>query len=451
MIHKIYLELKKSPVSLVAALFLCLFVIMAIFAPLLASNQPLFVWFEGSPYCPLFRYLLYPGFYTKSIDRFFNLLLLFVPLFLIFWKRPLIPFCLFLTTFVYLSFFPIKSPPESYDKLENLIEYTLEKRQQEKLLPLLPLYHTLLEEREGKNIEMSPDILPTLWNIRKRELKEERSRLERTGDEEEQQRLKEREKWLESRSKNLFYIMPLIRPFHYEVDAGGNQLLNMLLPWYELTRLNRKDLTAALIFGTRISLVVGIGAVSLAAFIGLPFGAAAGYFGGRIDLIFSRVIEVWEGMPVFFMLLMIVAITESKTIGWLILIIALFGWTSFARYVRSEAYRIRTLPFILAAKTYGASESRILFRYLLPNALVSFFALLPFAILGAITAESGISFLGLGDEGSPSLGVLMDEGRNHFPAESNLLWPPALFLTLALISFALLGDTLKNALDPKRS
>jgi len=451
MIEKIQKQFRKQPVALLAAIFLSLFFLTALFAPFLASNQPIFAFFEGKFYFPLFRYLLYPGFYTKPIDQAFNLLILFLPLFLLLYKRIWLPTLLFGLTFLFLHFFPVKNPVgpgNDYQRFENVLSYTLEKEQQQRLLPYLPAYHALLQERKGGKIEMSPSILPTLWNVRQRGLQEEK---ERKADQPEAIAvIEQHQNDLEEASKHLFKIMPLIRPFHYEQDAGGDQLLNTLLPWYKLTRVNRKDLTSALIFGTRISLVVGFGSVLLAALIGLPFGAAAGYFTRWVDLLFSRLLEVWEGMPVFFMLLMVVAITESKSIWWLIAIIAVFGWTTFARYVRSEALRIRNLPYILAAKTYGASEGRILFKYLLPNALVSFFAILPFSILGAISAESGISFLGLGEEGSASLGVLMDEGRNHFPAESYLLWPPAILLTLTLVSFAILGDTVKNALDPKK-
>jgi len=451
MTDKIVRELKQRPIALLATIFLTLFVLIAFFAPFLASNQPIFAVFEGHVFFPVFRYLLYPGFYTKPIDQAFNLLLLFVPFFILFYRKFWIPLLLFVVTFFALQMFPIKSPVapgNSYDRFEKVLSYTLDKEQQGSLLPLVPAYQALLEVRQGKSIATSPSILPTLWNLRQREVEEERDRAR--SNPEALAAIDQHQEELEKGSKELFKVMPLIRPFNYEQDAGGSQLLNTLLPWYKLTRVNRKDLTAAIIFGTRISLVVGFGSVLLAAMIGLPFGAAAGYFTRWVDLLFSRVLEVWEGMPVFFMLLMIVAITESKSIGWLIAIIALFGWTGFARYVRSESLRIRNLPYILAAKTYGASESRILFKHLLPNALVSFFAILPFAILGAITAESGISFLGLGEEGSASLGVLMDEGRGHFPAESDLLWPPAIFLTVTLVSFAILGDTLKNILDPKR-
>ncbi len=386
MIEKVKRELKKHPIALCAAIFLTVFVFIAFFAPFLASNQPIFAVFEGNIYFPLFRYLLYPGFYTKPIDQAFNLLLLFLPIFFLLYKRFWIPALLFVVTFFTLQFFPIKnpiSPGNNYERLEKVLSYTLEKEQQEKLLPLVPAYQALLETRQGQTIEPTPSILPTLWNLREREIQEEKDRAE--SNPEALAAINQKQNDLEEASHHLFKVMPLIRPFHYEQDAGGSQLLNTLLPWYKLTRVNRKDLTAAIIFGTRISLVVGFGSVLLAALIGLPFGAAAGYFTRWVDLLFSRVLEVWEGMPVFFMLLMIVAITESKSIGWLIAIIAVFGWTGFARYVRSEALRIRNLPYILAAKTYGASETRILFKHLLPNALVSFFAILPFAILGAIT------------------------------------------------------------------
>ena len=97
----------------------------------------------------------------------------------------------------------------------------------------------------------------------------------------------------------------------------------------------------------------------------------------------------------------------------------------------------------------GFSDRYIMFSHILPNAIPPLLALVPFAVMGAITSEAGLSFLGLGEEGSGSWGVLMDEGRTAFPAESYLLWPPAILLTIFLVAIAIMGDTLRDALDPK--
>ncbi|MBA3722528.1 MAG: ABC transporter permease [Parachlamydiaceae bacterium] len=262
--------------------------------------------------------------------------------------------------------------------------------------------------------------------------------------------LKQKEMWLEQQSGKLkFQVMPLLRPFHWEDDAGGSQELNQYLPWWELTRINRKDLVSALIFGVRISLSVGLTAVGLALLIGIPIGAVSGYYGGKIDIATYRLIEIWESMPTFFMLLMVVAFLQSKSIFIVISVIGLFGWTNFSRFVRGEFFRQKQLPYVEACRALGFNDSYIMFSHLLPNAIPPLLTLVPFAILGAITSEAGLSFLGLGEEGSCSWGVLMDEGRSAFPAESYLLWPPAILLTIFLVSIALVGDSLRDALDPK--
>ncbi len=262
--------------------------------------------------------------------------------------------------------------------------------------------------------------------------------------------LDDKEAWLELESKKLHILIPpLVRSFHWEEDAGGSQLANQHLPWWELTRVNRKDLIASLAFGIRVSLVVGLTAVALALFIGIPLGMLAGYFGGKTDLVLSRVIEMWEAMPTFFMLLLVIAITQSKSIFLVITVLGVFGWTGIARFMRSEVLKQRKLAYVAACKSIGFTHPRIMFSHILPNAIPPILTLLPFSIMGAITSEAGLSFLGLGEEGSTSWGVLMDEGRSVFPAESYLLWPPAILLTLLLISIALVGDRLRDALDPK--
>ena len=154
-------------------------------------------------------------------------------------------------------------------------------------------------------------------------------------------------------------------------------------------------------------------------------------------------------MPSFFMLLMVVAITQSKSIFLVVAVIGIFGWTGFARYIRGEFLKQRNLPYVEACRAMGFRDARIVFSHILPNAVPPLLTLLPFAVMGAITSEAGLSFLGLGEEGSCSWGVLMDEGRTAFPGESYLLWPPALMLTILLVAVALVGDALRDALDPK--
>jgi len=262
--------------------------------------------------------------------------------------------------------------------------------------------------------------------------------------------IEEKDRWLQGEERKITRrIMPVLRPIHWQDDAGGTGVLNRRVSFWELSRLTRQDLMAGLIFGARVSLFVGLFATFLSLLIGIPCGLVSGYYGGRFDIILCRIVEVWESMPAFFMLLLIVTILQTKSIFLIISIIALFSWTGIFRFVRAETLRQRELLYIDACHGLGFSDSRILFTHLFPNAIVPVIALLPFDMMSAITREAGLAFLGLGEEQSCSWGQLMDEGRAAFPSEASLLWPPAIALTLLLIAVAFVGEALHNAMDPK--
>jgi len=532
-------------VALTVVVFFCL---VAIYAPFLASSNPLVVKYHDTWYFPLFRYLFYTGYYTKPIDIFFNLFIYTLPIALI------LCFCLkshrrlrrgillaliivHLALFVYFSSGVVKNPAadlmlslqrqeamqaaisetghpplpswnvdleymNDYARLKRVLKYQHERQQHKRLKRFEEAYRegslnrwmarsiqykraSLL--RQGVSKESLPDqsalkqsilndtpahiittatAMPTLWQKNQNQRRSDLERLEKTinnfqakGDTSDwgyryavakRQSIVEEETWLLGELQQLHYeVMPLLRSFHWEEDAGGEQSLNRYISWWELTRINRKDMLAALIFGVRISLIVGAMSVLLALVIGVPIGAYAGFYGGTFDIIVCRMLEIWESMPTFFMLLLVVAITQSKSIILIILVIGIFGWTSFSRYVRSEFFKQRALSYVEACRATGFNNSYIIFSHILPNAIPPLLTLLPFAIMGAITSEAGLSFLGLGEEGSCSWGVLMDEGRSAFPGESYLLWPPAILLTALLIAIALVGDALRDTLDPK--
>lgn len=457
--------------SLAVTAFFCL---VAIYAPFLASSKPLLVQYAGKVYFPLFRYLFYQGFFTKWLDIFYNLMIFTFPLFIAtwlivrkqygFWRVLTGVALLHIALFVMLIYFPVSDPafdpalskqrqqelvsdPASafdwskelallspYEKLNRILRYKQQKVHHEKIIAYLAAHHHPIQEPS------------TLWQLEQNRQKDELS----TAALSKVKYIEQKDQWLQEQSKLInFSIMPLIRPFHWEDDAGGDQRLNRYVSWWNLTRINKKDMVASLIFGVRISLCVGITAVGLALAIGVPIGALAGYYGGRVDIITYRLIEIWESMPTFFMLLMVVAFLQTKSIFLVIGILGLFGWTGFSRYVRGEFFKQKQLPYTEACHALGFSNSYTIFYHLLPNAIPPLLTLVPFAIMGAITSEAGLSFLGLGEEGSCSWGVLMDEGRTAFPSESYLLWPPAILLTILLISIALVGDTLRDALDPK--
>ncbi len=467
--------------GVIALLVVGVFCLAGIYAPLLASSKPLVIHYDAHWYFPLFRYLFFAGFYTKGVDLFFNVLMFTFPLFagaFFFGKKRafLLLLAMQLLLFLYL-FLPLPNDPASDPQLVRARQEALVKLRQEKKSPtwdfdlkfmndyaklnLLLRYRQRLEQHERLQHFLSGE--PTTLHAIERKHEQEREvrllqqlEIEVPGTPAYAlhlaalQYIKERSSWLQSESqKSSWEVMPLLRPFHWEDDAGGDQLTNRQVPWWDLTRINRKDLVAGLIFGIRISLVVGVMAVALAMIIGIPIGALAGYYAGTLDIIVSRLLEIWESMPTFFMLLLVVAMTQSKSIYIVIAVVGIFGWTGFSRYIRGEFLKQRNLPYVEACKALGFHDGRIIFSHVLPNAIPPVLTLLPFAIMGAITSEAGLSFLGLGEEGSCSWGVLMDEGRSAFPAESYLMWPPAILLTLLLIAIALVGDALRDTLDPK--
>lgn len=478
----IWRQFKKRWYGTVSLYVILLFCLVGIYAPFLASSKPFCVYYEGEWYFPLFRYLFYRGFYTKSIDLFFNLWIFFLPLGMIAWgllrknQRGLASSLLGLSVLYMLCFFyiewrinrdPAADPKRIHERKEILKKHPLPSWSLDlnAMSPYAKLNLLLREKQrleEKQRYEKYKTGVLSLWEQERQHEEEDNARQEKklasapegsaayTYAEAKLKYNKERRRWInENRVKLHFILMPLVRPFHWEEDAGGEQSLNQFVPWWELTRINHKDLTAALIFGIRISLVVGLLSVGIALLIGIPVGAQAGFYGGTFDIIVSRLLEIWESMPLFFMLLFVVAITQSKSIFIVIALIGLFGWTAFSRYVRGEFFKQRNLPYVEACKALGLSDRYVMFFHILPNAIPPVLTLLPFAIMGAITSEAGLSFLGLGEEGSCSWGVLMDEGRRAFPGESYLLWPPALLLTFLLVAIALVGDTLRDSLDPK--
>ena len=448
----IWNQFKKSKCACIALLILMVLFLIGVYAPLFASNKPLLVIWKGTFYFPLLRYLLYSGFYTKPIDLFFNLLMLTLPFFLIGSlllkgvSRKIFVLGLFATQMVLFGWVisgavkdPAHHPSTQYDTLNQLLTYKQIQAQYLSLAPITSLYL----EKTGRE-------MPLLWQVWQRNQEAHHQRLLNAQDTEALKAFDAQREWLSAESEQIrILIPPLFRFFHWEEDAGGSQEANQYLPWWELTRINRKDLAASLLFGIRVSIVVGVSAVVLALLIGIPLGMFAGYFAGATDLVICRIIEMWEAMPTFFMLLLVVAITQSKSIFLVIGVLGIFGWTSIGRFIRSEVLKQRKLPYVLACHSMGFTHTRVMFSHILPNAIPPILTLLPFSVMAAITSEAGLSFLGLGEEGSASWGVLMDEGRTVFPAETYLLWPPALLLTVMLICIALVGDALRDAIDPK--
>ena len=209
------------------------------------------------------------------------------------------------------------------------------------------------------------------------------------------------------------------------------------------------DVLARLLYGTRVSLLFGLLLTLFSSVIGIITGALQGYFGGRIDLAGQRLIEVWSGMPTLFMLILLSSVIQPG-FWWLLLLTVLSGWMSLAGVVRAEFLRTRNFDYVRAARALGVSDSRIMLRHILPNALVATLTYLPFILCGAITTLTSLDFLGFGlPVGAPSLGELLLQGKNNLQAPwLGLSGFIALALLLSLLIF--IGEAVRDAFDPAR-
>ncbi|WP_312829869.1 ABC transporter permease [Pantoea anthophila] len=213
------------------------------------------------------------------------------------------------------------------------------------------------------------------------------------------------------------------------------------------TDANGGDVLARLLYGTRISLLFGLLLTLLSSVIGIVVGAVQGYFGGRIDLIGQRLVEVWSGMPALFLLILLSSVIQPG-FWWLLLVTVAFGLMSLVSVVRAEFLRTRNFDYIRAAQALGVSDGRIMLRHMLPNAMVATLTFLPFILCGSITTLTSLDFLGFGlPLGSPSLGELLLQGKNNLQAPWLGL---AGFFTLAILLSLLIfiGEAVRDAFDP---
>lgn len=209
------------------------------------------------------------------------------------------------------------------------------------------------------------------------------------------------------------------------------------------------DVFAQMVHGTRIALLVGFVSMGIAGAIGVTVGAIAGYAGGWIDTVLSRIIEVVMCIPTLILILALIAILEQPTIWQLMAVIGVTGWTGIARLTRAEFLRLKESDFVSAARVTGVSRLRIIFLYILPNAIAPVLVPITFGIAGAILIESGLSYLGFGaPPPSPSWGALLSEGRRNHTMWWLIVFP-GLAIFSAVLSYNLIGEGLQEATDPR--
>ncbi|VVP98394.1 Inner membrane ABC transporter permease protein YejE [Pseudomonas fluorescens] len=209
-----------------------------------------------------------------------------------------------------------------------------------------------------------------------------------------------------------------------------------------------RDVLARVIFGTRISLLFALALTAASALIGIAAGALQGYYGGWVDLIGQRVLEVWSGLPVLYLLIILSGFVEPN-FWWLLGIMALFSWLSLVDVVRAEFLRSRGLEYVKAARALGVGDAQVIVRHILPNAMSATLTYLPFILTGAIATLSALDFLGFGmPAGSASLGELIGQGKSNLQAPwLGLTAFFALALILSLLVF--IGEACRDAFDPR--
>ena len=247
-------------------------------------------------------------------------------------------------------------------------------------------------------------------------------------------------------------IWPLI-PFSYETIN-----FNLTVPapappsagnWLGTDDQGR-DVMARLIYGFRISVLFGLALTFFSSIVGVTAGVVQGFFGGWTDLLFQRFIEIWSGLPILFLLIILSSIVEPN-FWWLLGLMLLFSWMSLVGVVRAETLRARNFLYVRAARALGVRSSVIMFRHVLPNAMVASLTFLPFILNGSITTLTSLDFLGFGlPVGSPSLGELLAQGKANLFAPW-LSFTSFLVLAVMLSLLIFIGEAVRDAFDPRKT
>jgi peptide/nickel transport system permease protein len=250
----------------------------------------------------------------------------------------------------------------------------------------------------------------------------------------------------------LTVLLALFGPALTPYDPAGQQLpLRLEGPTgahlFGLDELGR-DIFARVLAGARISLLVGLVVVSISSILGMCLGAVAGYFGGRVDEIISRVIDILLAFPGLLLAIALVAVL-GPSLANVILALSLIGWVGYARLVRGQVLRAREFEFVQAARALGAPAPRILLRHVIPTTLPAVTVQATLGMGAAILAEAALSFLGLGVQPpTPSWGTMLNGGRAHLLDAPHLTIFPGLAIAILVLGFNFLGDGLRDVLDP---
>jgi peptide/nickel transport system permease protein len=210
-----------------------------------------------------------------------------------------------------------------------------------------------------------------------------------------------------------------------------------------------RDIFSRIIYGSRISLSIGFIAVGIAIMIGIAFGSIAGYYGGRVDSILMRFVDIMLCFPTFFLILAVIALLEPSIFN-IMIVIGATSWMSVARLVRAEVLSLKERDYVTCARVMGASDTWIIFRHLIPNAIAPVLVSATLGIGGAILVESALSFLGIGVQPpTPSWGNILMDGKSTLGVAWWLTIFPGIFITLTVLAYNLLGEALRDMLEPR--
>lgn len=252
----------------------------------------------------------------------------------------------------------------------------------------------------------------------------------------------------------LIIIMTIVGPalsgYSYQVVDGANRdLTPSSAHWFGTDELGR-DLFARVWQAGRVSIVIGVVGALVSAVVGTLYGGISAYFGGKIDNIMMRIVEIMISIPYLLVVILVSIVTDSKSLGTMILALTITGWCNTARMVRGQMLQVKSQEYILAAETLGVKPFNIIRKHMIPNVLNILIVSISFDIPKYIFAESFLSYIGLGIQPpSTSWGALASAAQQNFIFYPYQLFFPGLMIALTMLSFTLLGDGLRDALDPR--
>ncbi len=249
-----------------------------------------------------------------------------------------------------------------------------------------------------------------------------------------------------------FVLLPIIPWNPYEQDYSGDYpptAPDAKSKHYLGTDIIGRDILARLVYGFRIAMGFALITMAISYVIGTAVGCAMGFWGGKFDLIFQRVIEVWSMVPFLYVIMILVSIIQP-TFTLFVFINVLFGWMGITWYMRTMTYKESAREYVLAARALGASTARILFKHILPNTMVMIVTLAPFTIAGNITALTALDYLGLGlMPPTPSWGELLQQGKSNLDSPW-IVMSVVTSIVLVLVMVTFIGEAVRAAFDPKK-